>query len=94
MLQPVPAAFDQILVVVVAPTQDDAVPPPHVGLVKLLAFLHILLAFGLVHQFLLCCVMAKSEEAASSQLLDGLEDLGHRLNPKGLEVPVNTTYIT
>ena len=61
VLQPVPAAFDQILAVAVAPTQNDAVPLPHVGLVKLLAYLRIALAFVLVHQFLPHWEMAKSE---------------------------------
>ena len=90
MLQPVPAAFVQILVVVVVPTQNGAAPLPRVGPVKLPACLHIPLASGLVHRFLPRWEMAKSESKTveTLQLLDGPEGQGgRRLNPKGLGAP-------
>ena len=93
MLQPDPAAFVQILVVVAVPIQDDAVLLPHVEPVKLPVCLRIPLAFGLARQFVPRLEMAKSEVAnseveSSLQLLDGpVDQEGHRLDPKGLEAP-------
>ena len=88
MLLPVPVAFVQILVVVVVPTQNDAVLLPRVGPVKLPACLRIPLASGLVHRFLPRWEMAKSESKMVESLQGGPEDQEeHRLHPKGLEAP-------